>query len=202
MLSTIKSSKRALILLVFLLIGAVFLFAGCGGKSSPAGEEGNAAPGEQEGGEAPAGEESKQGEDDESGVEVTLYFSDNEAMYLLPELRSIKPGSSVAEAVVQELMAGPLSKDCLATLPAGLELISLEIEDGIAYVNFNEALYSVQGSAGEIMAVYSVVNSLAELPEIEKVSFLIEGSEVDSLVHMALDEALEPRWDLVRDSSD
>jgi spore germination protein GerM len=55
------------------------------------------------------------------------------------------------------------------------------------------------GSMGEIMTVYSVVNTLASLPGIEQVKFLVEGEEIETLTgHLDISEPVEPDWDLAQ----
>lgn len=137
-----------------------------------------------------------------SPVKVVLYFSDNQAMYLLPEERSLTPESkTLPEAVVQALIAGPRLPGRTRTIPEGTRLLSLEVADGTATVNFSRELKTEHwgGSAGELMTVYSVVNTLARLPGISRVQFLLEGERIESLTgHMDLTQPLTPRWDLVK----
>ena len=49
------------------------------------------------------------------------------------------------------------------------------------------------------MTVYSIVNTLAELPEIEMVRFLIEGEEIETLAgHLDLSEPVYPDEGLIK----
>jgi spore germination protein GerM len=69
----------------------------------------------------------------------------------------------------------------------------LKITDQIAYVDFSEEIRSKHpgGSAGELMTLNSIVNSLTELPEIKKVQIMINGKKVDTLVgHADLSQPL------------
>lgn len=137
-----------------------------------------------------------------SPVKVVLYFSDNQAMYLLPEERSLTPGrKTLPEAVVQALIAGPRLPGRTRTIPEGTRLLSLKVSNGIATVNFSRELKTKHwgGSAGELMTVYSVVNTLARLPGISQVQFLLEGERIESLTgHMDLTQPVTPRWDIVK----
>lgn len=135
-------------------------------------------------------------------VKVVLYFGDNQAMYLLPEERSVVPGcKTLPEAVVQALIAGPRLPGRTRTIPEGTRLLSLKVSNGIATVNFSQELRTKHwgGSAGELMTVYSVVNTLARLPGISQVQFLLEGERIESLTgHMDLIQPVTPRWDIVK----
>lgn len=125
----------------------------------------------------------------EQTEKITLYFSDDQAMYLLPEIREFKikqetkTETSIAEKIVNELIAGPTDAKLRATLPKETKLRSLRITDQIAYVDFSEEIRSKHpgGSSGEEMTLNSIVNSLTELTGIKKVQILINGAKVDTL---------------------
>lgn len=131
--------------------------------------------------------------------EVVLYFSDDQAMSLLPEKRTIKIESPVntetlAQEIVKQLIAGPESENLNPTLPAETKLLSAEIKDHIAYLDFSEEIRTnhIGGSTGETMTIMSIVNSLTELEDIDKVQFLIAGEKQDSLVgHWYIGEPIE-----------
>lgn len=119
-----------------------------------------------------------------TNTKVTLYFSDKSAMYLVPEERDITKGTETLEsAIISELIKGPNDANLSRTIPEGTKLLSVSVLDGTAYVNFSKELKTKHsgGSAGETMTIYSVVNSLAVLPGIKKVQFLLEGDKLDSI---------------------
>ena len=72
------------------------------------------------------------------------------------------------------------------------------VRDGTAVLDFDGAIQRDHpgGSAGELITVYAIVNTLTEIEGIERVMFLIEGRTVESLAgHMDL------RWPIERDES-
>jgi germination protein M len=133
---------------------------------------------------------------------VTLYFGDQDAMYLVPETRKVVLGNKkLEEAVIAELIEGPSKSDLFQTVPKEAKLISIEVVDGVAYVNFNQDFQAKHwgGSTGEMMTLYSITNSLAELPEIEQVQFLLEGKKVESILgHAITSEPMSPNWKMVK----
>lgn len=120
----------------------------------------------------------------EEMVEVNLYFSDYQAMYLVPEKRKISMPSSLAKQVVIEIINGPKNSNLYPTIPKGTQLNELYIADDIAYVDLSDEVSKNHpgGSSAELMTVYSIVNTLTEIPPIKGVQILIEGNERESLV--------------------
>lgn len=139
----------------------------------------------------------------ETRESVTLYFGDQEAMYLVPEVRTVVKGNqTLEETVIAELIKGPSKADLFQTVPKEAKLISLEVVDGVAYVNFNQNFQSKHwgGSTGETMTLYSITNSLAKLPGIEQVQFLLEGKKQESILgHTDTSEPISPNWKMVKE---
>jgi germination protein M len=119
----------------------------------------------------------------EEMVEVNLYFSDSQAMYLVPEKRKISQIPSLARQAVIELIKGPESSDFYPTIPEGTQVNEVYIADDIAYLDLSEEIFENHpgGSSGELMTVYSIVSTLTEIPPIKGVQILVEGNEMKSL---------------------
>jgi len=117
-------------------------------------------------------------------VEVTLYFSDSQVMYLLSEKRKVPRTSSLAKQVIIELIKGPDRPDLYPTIPQDTEVNEIYIVDNIAYIDLSEEVFKNHpgGSSSELMTVYSIVNSLTEISPIEGVQILVAGNERESLV--------------------
>ena len=136
---------------------------------------------------------------------ILLYFSDNEGEYLIGEKREILKRDEVeeeAEETVNELIKGPKGK-LIPTLPPETKLLDLELgEDGVAKVNFSNALSKDHpgGSSAEMMTLYSIVNSLTlNFPQIKRVQILIEGKAVETIAgHLSLKKPISPNPDLIR----
>lgn len=112
-----------------------------------------------------------------------LYFGDSQAMFVQPEERWVtQTDEPLAKLLIQELIAGPTDSSLTTTIPKEVKLLSLEVAEGIAYANFSKELASkIAGSAGELMVLGSVVNTLTELPAISAVQFLVEGKVEESI---------------------
>lgn len=125
-------------------------------------------------------------------VQVALYFSDWQALHVVPEFREIdNDGTNLAEKVVTELLAGPKEPHLYRTYPEDAKLIGVEVKEGIAYVNFKSGL-NIAGSAGEVAAIYSLFLTLTDLPGVEKVQVLMDGrTDVSLGGHILLTEPMQ-----------
>lgn len=139
----------------------------------------------------------------ESKVTVTLYFSDDQAMYLVPEQREVtKRGETLEEVIIAELINGPVEAGLGRTIPKEAKLLSVSVVDNVAYVNFSKEFRTKHwgGSTGETHTIYSVVNSLTQLDGIDKVQFLLEGDNMDTLAgHIETSEPIGPNMSMVRE---
>jgi spore germination protein GerM len=120
----------------------------------------------------------------EEALNVTLYFGDDQAMYLVPEKREVlTKGLSAPEIVVEELIRGPVDEKLTSVLPKETKLISVSVAEGIAFVNLSKEAQTKHwgGSAGEMMTINSIVLSLTDLEGIKEVQFLIEGEKQEAI---------------------
>lgn len=135
--------------------------------------------------------------------EVKLYFSTKDAMYLEAELRRVETGKSNKYVeTINELIKGPVSKELNPTIPEGVKIRDIRIERNIAYLDFNQALLDNHwgGSTGEIMTVYSIVNTITQFPEIDYAKILVEGKEIETLAgHLDTSVVLEADQNLIKD---
>ncbi len=62
-----------------------------------------------------------------------------------------------------------------------LRLMSVYYINGELYLNLNaKFLEFLEDDKTEIMLIYSIVNSMTEIPKVDRVKFLVENKEVDS----------------------
>lgn len=177
--------KKILVVLLSLLL--VIGLVGCSTNEKDKGDEDiNVNPVEENGEEIAPEEESV----------ITLYFG-NEEGYLRKEMRTIngEPTAERGKELVEELLKGTQSDDdTLNVLPEGTEVLDYQFDEetGLVTIDFSEHILAAAGSMGETFAVYSVVNTLTELPGVEQVQFLVEGEKIDTIAgHIYTGEPLE-----------
>ena len=127
-------------------------------------------------------------------TEIVLYFADDNAQFLIPEIRRIKKTNDLAKQAVLELIKGPVDSGLYPTMPSATIINALYISDRIAYIDLSPELIKNHpgGSAGELLTVYSLVLTLTSFPDIDKVQILVGGSSKDTLVgHIDVSMPLE-----------
>lgn len=118
-------------------------------------------------------------------VSMVLYFA-NEQGDALKEIHVSKPYDATVTLerfVIQQLLQGTGAIEGLGdgyynTVPDGTKLIKTTTKDGICYVDFNSSFLNKREGLTDEAAIYSVVNSLAELSTVNKVQFTIDGVSV------------------------
>lgn len=119
-----------------------------------------------------------QNDSGENFSKVLLYFL-NSKNELVPEYRFVSLDDLKADMlklIVTELLKGPRLEENKSALPDGVELISTEVRDNVASVNFSkEFIPQGEGEANRLAKISAVVNTLTEIKEIDTVEILIEG---------------------------
>lgn len=118
-----------------------------------------------------------------SKLNVTLYFADQNGDYLKAETREIQFVPGLARATVEELIMGPKTKGLARTMPEGTKLKDIDIKKGLCIVNLSKEFQDKHwgGSSGELLTVYSLVNTLTQFPAVEAVEILVEGQKIETL---------------------
>ncbi len=135
----------------------------------------------------------------ERRISVRLYFESADQGGLVPEERSVPLAGDLArqiQTVMKELVRGSTT-GLLPTLPPEAQVLEAFVSArGIAYVDFSPGIrqVAVGGSQAELVAVYSIVNSVAvNFPAVKKVQILIEDKPVTTLSgHVDLSRPLGP----------
>ena len=134
-------------------------------------------------------------------VNIKVYYPDENATGLVAVEKSIKDTDNKYQAAVEALMAGTDKKGLANVFPKKAKLLQVTVSGKVAKVDFSRELQKnfVGGSTGEEMLVGSVVNTLTEFPEIQKVQILVDGQEVETLSgHMDLSQPLPRMTELLK----
>lgn len=134
---------------------------------------------------------------------VSVFFANEDGTALLESHRRVSYSTSISmeQLVIEQLLEGPVQEELQAgmsrTMPEGTELIKVSTKDGVCYVDLNEEFLEKPEGVSEEVVVYAVVNSLVELPNINKVQLRIGGETKKAYQSVPLAEMLERNLNLI-----
>ena len=116
---------------------------------------------------------------------ITLYFLNPDMHTLSPEARQVDAKNLLDnpyEFLINLLIEGPKNEKLLKLIPDGTKLNNAQIKDNILYIDLSEDFIKEQnlGREQEELILKSIVNTVTELTEINKVTFLIDGESKKS----------------------
>ncbi len=117
-----------------------------------------------------------------TSYKVILYFAAEGGKTLVASDKVIyyTGNGSIEETIINQLINGPTELGMHKTIPEGTTLLNVNSREGICYVDFNEKFRNVIPDISAEATIYSIVNSLVELPGINKVQFQINGALVET----------------------
>lgn len=109
----------------------------------------------------------------------TLYFTDKDGQNLVKEQRTVRYRRSIPKEriVLEQLMKGPMEKGHYPTIQENTEVLDVTIADRICYVAFDRVFSSYALDVSEKIPVYSVVNTLLDALEADKVQITVGASD-------------------------
>ena len=108
---------------------------------------------------------------------LTLYFSNEAGDALVRETRKVHYSSNISleKLIVEQLLEGPETSGAKSALPTGTKLVSVTLVEGVCYVSLDDTFKNQDYSVQEAIVIYSIVDSLTELPTISKVQISVNG---------------------------
>lgn len=112
--------------------------------------------------------------------DIMLYFADLTGTYLIeyPVRIEISNNKPIEQIIIEQLIIGPTGEGVMTTIPADTKVLSTSTKDGVCYVDLNSKFLSPTNVKDDVI-IYSIVNSLVDLPTVHKVQFTIEGKKVE-----------------------
>ena len=190
----IQMKRMTSIAAVLAAAAMLALAAGCGDEQKPAQADSPAQTAQTKDTEKPLQEKPKE-------MQVNVYYPRNDGTGLIAVSRKVNTEKDDKyTAAMKSLLTGTKEKGQTNVIPKKAKLRSVTVKDGVATVDFSKELEQnfSGGSTGEEMLIGSIVNTLTDFPEVEKVQILIEGASVETLSgHMDLSEPLTRMTELL-----
>ena len=110
-------------------------------------------------------------------VKLHLYFANEKGDGLIEVNRTIVYNSNISleKLVVEQVITGPTNEESFPTINPESKIMSVTVKDGICYVNLDEAFLTQPYNVSSEVTIYSLVNSLVELSNVNKVQISING---------------------------
>ena len=110
-------------------------------------------------------------------AELHLFFADEEGKSLVEKAETVTYNSNIPldRLVVDNVISGPKSTDAYATVNPATQVNSVMTQDGVCYVNLDSTFLNKITNVTDEVMIYSIVNSLTALDNINKVQILIDG---------------------------
>ena len=118
--------------------------------------------------------------DDISTQVLTLYFANETGDALREEVVEAQYDGSMSleKMVMLLLIQGPPSdsRTYYPTISPNVQLLNIALRENVCYVNFDSAFIDGGPPVKDCIALYSVINTLTSLPEVDQVQILVNGS--------------------------
>lgn len=113
---------------------------------------------------------------------VSLYFYNNETKELISEGRLIDARDLLEnpyQKLMELLIKGPENQSLSKTIPDGTKINKVELKGDILYVDLSNEFIENHpgGEEQECASVYSIVDTMTNLTEVNAVKILIDGKE-------------------------
>lgn len=108
---------------------------------------------------------------------LTLYYANEKGDALVKKIQDVvyESSYSIEKDVINRLIQGPFGDGYYQTLPSNLQLISIGVKDKICYVNFDSSFLTDALPIDGNLIIYSIVNSLTELADVQRVQIMVDG---------------------------
>ncbi len=117
---------------------------------------------------------------------LMVYFSNKSGTKLkkVPVETTYDATIPLEQLAVEQLIDGPASikkisdTELQKTIPEGTKINKISVKENTCYLDLSDDFMDKRPDISDNVAIYSVVNTLTELPNINKVQFSIEGEQV------------------------
>lgn len=146
---------------------------------------------------------------DNAGTEINtyekaklhLYFANStgDGLVEINRTKVYNSNISLEKLVVEQIIAGPINKESYPTVNPDTKIISVTVKDGTCYVNLNETFLTQIYNVSAETTIYSLVNSLIELANVNKVQILINGkTDIIYRDNISLTTVFERKLELIK----
>ena len=135
---------------------------------------------------------------------LTLYYTNEQGNKLMECKRELVYNNAVSmeRLVMEQLIKGPTEDGMYPVLPSDTKLLTISTREGVCYVNLDASFLTGSVNTNEVVPVYAIVNSLVELPAVNKVQIAINGETTRRYREfVSLDTLFERNLDIIMEEN-
>lgn len=135
---------------------------------------------------------------------LTLYYTNEQGNKLMECKRELVYNNAVSmeRLVMEQLIKGPTEDGMYPVLPSDTKLLTISTREGVCYVNLDASFLTGSVNTNEVVPIYAIVNSLVELPAVNKVQIAINGETTRRYRELvSLDTLFERNLDIIMEES-
>lgn len=129
-------------------------------------------------------------EDELRNTIVSLYFEDKNTKELVKETRLIDSKRLLKnpyEELIKLLIDGPENSNYEKTIPSNAKLLSAKLKGDCVIIDFsNDFVENALDEKQKYNSIYSILNTLTELTEVNSIKIVIDGQEIDGFVDIGI----------------
>lgn len=151
--------------------------APAGGGPSPAATSGGPAPAYAVPGDIAAARRQVDRSQGRESMRTVIYYVDGLSgdTALQPVEMLVPRSQAVLREAVNQLVVPPLHLQLDSGIPQGTRVLNISLSGGVATVNLSQGLLTRSGSTWANMVTYSLVYTLTENPDVQRVALQVEG---------------------------
>ena len=133
-----------------------------------------------------------------------MYFANEQGDKLVTEQRNVYYTSSspIEKVIMEQLIQGPKETGHYATVSSNTGILGISVSDRVVYVNLDQRFTEENLTVEEEIPIYSIVNSLIQAGNADKVQISINGdSKIVFRQSMGLDQMYEFNWNLLNEEA-
>lgn len=131
---------------------------------------------------------------DKLRTELTLYYTDSQRRYLIGHNISVNLAAqeNVVSYLVEQLLTAPQGLGLVSPLPSSTRLLSCRIADGLCTLDLSQEFdqNAFAQSYAQRTTLLSLVNTLTQLEQIDRVEFYLEGNLMARYQELTISKAL------------
>ena len=135
---------------------------------------------------------------------LTLYYTNEQGNKLMECKRELVYNNAVSmeRLVMAQLIKGPTEDGMYPVLPSDTKLLTISTREGVCYVNLDASFLTGSVNTNEVVPIYAIVNSLVELPAVNKVQIAINGETTRRYRELvSLDTLFERNLDIIMEEN-